>query len=94
MVSFGGKPPGSEGPGRNRLPTVPLDGKIIGYLSSLISAVISIYRQTIACTSSSLLSYVQVLCTAAQVQFTENFGSLPASPPLGGNFRSHSIPTT
>ncbi|KAL0905697.1 hypothetical protein M5K25_024137 [Dendrobium thyrsiflorum] len=30
MVSFGGKPPGSEGPGRNRLPTVPFGGKTIG----------------------------------------------------------------
>ncbi|KAL0918605.1 hypothetical protein M5K25_010622 [Dendrobium thyrsiflorum] len=30
MVPFGGKPPGSEGPGRNRLPTVPFDGKTIG----------------------------------------------------------------
>ncbi|KAL0923928.1 hypothetical protein M5K25_004716 [Dendrobium thyrsiflorum] len=30
MVPFGGKPPGSEGPGRNRLPTVPFDGKIVG----------------------------------------------------------------
>ncbi|KAL0924898.1 hypothetical protein M5K25_005758 [Dendrobium thyrsiflorum] len=30
MVPFGGKPPGSEGPGRNRLPTVPFGGKTIG----------------------------------------------------------------
>ncbi|KAL0904263.1 hypothetical protein M5K25_026348 [Dendrobium thyrsiflorum] len=30
MVPFGGKPSGSEGPGRNRLPTVPFDGKTIG----------------------------------------------------------------
>ncbi|KAL0903405.1 hypothetical protein M5K25_027781 [Dendrobium thyrsiflorum] len=29
MVPFGGKPPGSEGPGRNRLPTMPFGGKII-----------------------------------------------------------------
>ncbi|KAL0917914.1 hypothetical protein M5K25_013022 [Dendrobium thyrsiflorum] len=65
MVPFCGKPSGSEGPGRDRLPTVPFDGKTIGPLFC-----------------SSLL------------QFTENFGSLPASPPLGGNFRSHSLPTT
>ncbi|KAL0924512.1 hypothetical protein M5K25_005345 [Dendrobium thyrsiflorum] len=30
MVPFGGKPSGSEGPGRNRLPTVPFDDKTIG----------------------------------------------------------------
>ncbi|KAL0921672.1 hypothetical protein M5K25_008769 [Dendrobium thyrsiflorum] len=30
MVPFGGKPPDSEGPGRNRLPTVPFDDKTIG----------------------------------------------------------------
>ncbi|KAL0915745.1 hypothetical protein M5K25_013198 [Dendrobium thyrsiflorum] len=30
MVPFGGKPSGSEGPGRNRLPTVPFGGKTIG----------------------------------------------------------------
>ncbi|KAL0923065.1 hypothetical protein M5K25_007110 [Dendrobium thyrsiflorum] len=30
MVPFGGKPPNSEGPGRNRLPTVPFGGKTIG----------------------------------------------------------------
>ncbi|KAL0926593.1 hypothetical protein M5K25_002832 [Dendrobium thyrsiflorum] len=30
MVPFGGKPPGSEDPGRNRLPTVPFGGKTIG----------------------------------------------------------------
>ncbi|KAL0928749.1 hypothetical protein M5K25_000670 [Dendrobium thyrsiflorum] len=60
MVPFGGKPPGLEGPGRNRLPTVPFGGKTIDV-------------------------------------FTENFGSLPASPPLGGNFRrlqSHHVTRT
>ncbi|KAL0914520.1 hypothetical protein M5K25_014873 [Dendrobium thyrsiflorum] len=30
MVPFCGKPPGSEDPGRNRLPTVPFGGKTIG----------------------------------------------------------------
>ncbi|KAL0918824.1 hypothetical protein M5K25_010865 [Dendrobium thyrsiflorum] len=30
IVPFGGKPPGSEGPGRNCLPTVPFDDKTIG----------------------------------------------------------------
>ncbi|KAL0910250.1 hypothetical protein M5K25_021213 [Dendrobium thyrsiflorum] len=34
MVPFGGKPPGSEGPGRNRLPTVPFSGKTIDSLFS------------------------------------------------------------
>ncbi|KAL0922822.1 hypothetical protein M5K25_006845 [Dendrobium thyrsiflorum] len=29
MVPFGGKPPGSEGPSRNCLPTVPFDDKTI-----------------------------------------------------------------
>ncbi|KAL0921553.1 hypothetical protein M5K25_008636 [Dendrobium thyrsiflorum] len=32
MVPFCGKPPGSEDPGRNRLPTVPFDGKTIGVI--------------------------------------------------------------
>ncbi|KAL0917504.1 hypothetical protein M5K25_012569 [Dendrobium thyrsiflorum] len=31
MVPFGGKPPGSEGPGRDRLPTMPFGGKTIGF---------------------------------------------------------------
>ncbi|KAL0904215.1 hypothetical protein M5K25_026295 [Dendrobium thyrsiflorum] len=30
MVPFGGKPPGSEGPGHNRLPIVPFGGKTVG----------------------------------------------------------------
>ncbi|KAL0924595.1 hypothetical protein M5K25_005438 [Dendrobium thyrsiflorum] len=67
MVPFDGKPSGSEGPGRNRLPTVPFGGKTI----------------------DSLFSF-----TGSVVNFNENFGSLPASPSLGGNFRSHSLPTT
>ncbi|KAL0912920.1 hypothetical protein M5K25_016341 [Dendrobium thyrsiflorum] len=146
MVPFGGKPPGSEGPGRNRLPTVPFGGKTIGVVpferrnhrledtchtpfshspggilglveesvrSSLIMSsssffVVGLNKESIISTSE-LLSLVQllfefsacsvqiqVLCTAAQV-FTENFGSLPASPPLGGNFRrlqSHHVTRT
>ncbi|KAL0904661.1 hypothetical protein M5K25_026790 [Dendrobium thyrsiflorum] len=67
MVPFCGKPPGSEDPGRNRLPTMPFGGKTI----------------------DSLFSF-----TGSVVNFSENFDSLPASPPLGGNFRSHSLPTT
>ncbi|KAL0922642.1 hypothetical protein M5K25_006644 [Dendrobium thyrsiflorum] len=96
MVPFGGKPPGSEGPGRNRLPTVPFDGETIGVIrwrgitfqwpvifttDSLLLPTGSLFSFTGRFKSKSS-QQVQVLCTAAQV-FTENFGSLPASPPLG-----------
>ncbi|KAL0907512.1 hypothetical protein M5K25_021927 [Dendrobium thyrsiflorum] len=87
MVPFGGKPPGSEGPGRNRLPTVPFGDKIIG-----------VVNRSTGTGGLELLNYFDIdslfSFTGSLRQFTENFGSLPASPPIGGNFRSHSLPTT
>ncbi|KAL0920609.1 hypothetical protein M5K25_009754 [Dendrobium thyrsiflorum] len=62
-------------------------------MSSLLSKLIQIQVPCRLYKFRAFSIQVQVLRTAAQV-FTENFGSLPASPPLGGNFRSHSLPTT
>ncbi|KAL0917803.1 hypothetical protein M5K25_012895 [Dendrobium thyrsiflorum] len=91
MVPFDGKPSGSEGPGRNRLPTVPFGGKTIGELWRCHPE----GRFTVTEFKFRFIS-IRFKSKSSQ-QFTENFGSLPASPPLGGNFRrlqSHHVTRT
>ncbi|KAL0917500.1 hypothetical protein M5K25_012565 [Dendrobium thyrsiflorum] len=110
IVPFGGKPSGSKGPGRNRLPTVPFGGKTVGVVpfgrrnhrledTCHIRWRCITFQWPVVFTTDSLLLPTDSLFsfTGSVVNFSENFGSLPASPPLGENFRrlqSHHVTRT
>ncbi|KAL0916071.1 hypothetical protein M5K25_013553 [Dendrobium thyrsiflorum] len=102
-MPFGGESPGSEGPGRNRLPMMPFGGKTVnrstgtGGLELLNCFDIdSLFSFTGRFRFSVLPLKWSFICLSL-LKFTENFGSLPASPPLGGNFKrlqSHHVTRT
>ncbi|KAL0909634.1 hypothetical protein M5K25_020520 [Dendrobium thyrsiflorum] len=107
IVPFCGKPPGSEGHSRNRLPTVPLDGKTIGVVpfdgettgKRTRATLPFLIQQEVAL--SAPIDVIGVFSqtkgkeeTLEHQEFTENFGSLPASPPFRGKLRETEPPAT